>query len=164
MIHVSVKITTRDKIIVDLVKHFSKENDSIRFCKRVYEISKYLRERCIRIGLEETCYTTSIDSYVSKIATGKIKAMVGDLVSYNGREYEVVNINKDHFYKNHPTETKLNAFGKPVPVIIDIGTYYSGIIKRNTVTKKVNFSDCIILKRKYPDLWKKEDMRDEKES
>jgi len=157
MINISVKIKNGDKPIVDLVKHFSKESDSIKFCKRVAEISKRLKEKCLAMGLEETCYSTSVDCYVSKIQTGKVKAMIGDLVSYNGKEYEVISITKDNFYKNHPTDTKLNAFGVEVPVIINVGSYYSGVIKRREKTKKVSFSECVILKRKYPELWESKD-------
>lgn len=156
MIHVSVKIivTGTDKVLVNTTKDFSKESDSIKFCKRIAEISKRLKKRCLDKGLEETCYTTSVDSHVSKIQTKRTEAMVGDTVRFNGKSYVVVSIPKNNFYRTHPTKTKLNAFGKEVPEIINVGKYYTGKIKNETETKKVSFDKCKVIKRIYPEEWK----------
>ena len=154
MIHVSVKIVSgNDKVLVNLVKDFDKESDSVKFCKRVADISKKLKQRCLDKGLKDTCYATSMDSSVSRIQTKKTEAMVGDTVRYNGKLYTVSAISKNHFYKINYNKTKLNAFGNEVPEIYDVGKYYSGTIKNETETKNVSFDKCKIIKRAHPTEW-----------
>jgi signal peptidase I len=162
MIHVSVKIRVggTDKVLVDCTKDFSKESDSIKFCKRVADISKKLKKRCLDKGLEETCYSTSVDVHVSKIQTKRTEAMVGDTVRFKGKSYVVISIPKNNFYRNHPTNKKLNAFGKEVPEIINVGKFYSGRIKNETESLNVSFDKCKIIKRIYPKEWQEDNTKE----
>lgn len=154
MIHVSVKIVSgTDKVLVNLVKDFSKDSDSLKFCKRVAEISKKLKQRCLDRGLEETCYTTSVETSESKIQTKRTEAMVGDTVRYNGKLYTVSDISKNHFYRVNYNKTKLNAFGNEVPEINNVGKYYTGTIKNEVETKNISFDKCKIIKRAFPKEW-----------
>lgn len=162
MIYIAIKISKDNKVFIDMLKQFPTEQESVKFCKRLHEITKYFKHRCTRIGLEETCYNTSLDIYTVKISTERQQAMIGDIVEFKGKRHEVVGILKNHFYKTHPTEKKLNAFGQEVPVIINVGTCLSGIIERNGKKSKVSFDKCVILKRKYPELWTKEDSQPKK--